>query len=53
MLKDPNPSCNWKVLGNMFKSLALIGHGKEHLYPDKYAETIELFSDCIVQYVFG
>jgi AcrR family transcriptional regulator len=53
MLKDPSPNYNWKVLGNLFKSLALIGHGKEQLYPDKYAETIELFSDCIVQYVFG
>ena len=52
ILKDPKPGRDWKVLSNMFKSLALIGHGKEQLYPEKYTETIELFADCIIGYLF-
>lgn len=52
MVKNPNPNCDWKVLGNMFKAMALIGHARKQLYPDEYEETIERFSDCIVRYVF-
>ncbi|MCR5214407.1 MAG: TetR/AcrR family transcriptional regulator [Eubacterium sp.] len=52
ILENHNPECDWKILGNMFKALALIGHGKDQLYPDKYEETIDIFTDSIVDYVF-
>ena len=52
MLDNPRDDCNWKLLGNLFKSMALIGHGKDQLYQDKYKETIRLFADMIVRYVF-
>lgn len=52
MLKNPNPDCDWEIVGNMFKAMALIGHGKEQMYQDKYEQTIELFIDSIVNYLF-
>lgn len=53
MLEDPRPDCDWKVLGNLFKSITLVGHGKDQLYQDKYYDTIGLLIDTIVKYVFG
>ena len=52
MLDNPRDDCDWKLLGNLFKSMALIGHGKDQLYQDKYKETIRLFADMIARYVF-
>ena len=53
VLKNPKPDLDWKILGNMFKAMALIGHGREQLYSDKYEETIEIFAETIVKYIFG
>jgi AcrR family transcriptional regulator len=53
ILKDPNPDCDWKIVGNMFKAMALIGHGKDQMYQDKYRQTIEYFIDSIVNYMFN
>ena len=53
MLDNPRTDCDWKILGNLFKSIALIGHGKDQLYQDRYEETIRLFADTIVRYVFN
>jgi AcrR family transcriptional regulator len=53
ILKNPKPDLDWKILGNMFKAMALIGHGREQLYSDKYEETIMIFADSIIKYIFG
>ena len=37
----------------MFKAMALIGHGREQMYADCYADTIKIFIDGIVRYIFG
>ncbi len=52
-LKNPRPDCDWQIIGNLFKSIALIGHGKNQLYIDKYEETIEILADSIIRYIFG
>ena len=53
ILEGHRSECDWKVLSNMFKAMALIGHGKDQLYSEKYGETINIFIDSIVSYVFG
>ncbi len=53
LLKSPRSNLDWKIVGNMFKALALIGHGREQMYADRYSDTIEIFIDGIVRYVFG
>ena len=53
MLKSPRKNIDWKIVANMFKSMALIGHGREQMYADSYPDTIEIFVDGIVRYVFG
>jgi len=53
MLKSPRENLDWQILGNLFKSMALIGHGRDRLYTDKYKETVEIFVNAIVRFVFG
>lgn len=52
ILESPRPNIDWKIVGNLFKSMALIGHGREQLYADKYEKTLEIFIDSIVDYIF-
>jgi AcrR family transcriptional regulator len=53
ILEEHRPECDWQVLSNMFKAMTLIGHGKDQLYSEKYEETINIFIDSIVSYVYG
>jgi AcrR family transcriptional regulator len=43
---------NWKVFANFTKSIALIRHGKDKLYKEEYEETIDIFIDSILNYLF-
>jgi len=51
-LEDKNPKCDWKVFANLCKCIALIGHGKEQLYQERYKETMQLMIDSIMTYIF-
>ncbi len=53
LLKSPRADLDWKIVGNMFKAMALIGHGREQMYADCYEDTIRIFIDGIVRYIFG
>lgn len=51
-LDTPNPTCNWKLLANLCKSIALIGSGKDTLYQEEYKETIQIIIDSIIEHAF-
>ena len=53
LLKSPRSDLDWKIVGNMFKAMALIGHGREQMYAERYSDTIEIFIDGIVRYIYG
>ena len=44
---------NWKVFANFTKSVSLIRHEKDKLYPDAYEETIEMLIDALLHYLFA
>ena len=44
---------NWKVFANFTKSVSLIRHEKDKLYPDAYEETIEMLIDVLLHYLFA
>lgn len=48
-----SPSCNWKVFSNLSKSISLIRYGRVRLYQDVYEETLDIYIDAIICYVFG
>ncbi|MBQ6805900.1 MAG: TetR/AcrR family transcriptional regulator [Lachnospiraceae bacterium] len=51
-LDTPNPTCSWKLLANLCKSIALIGSGKDTLYQEEYKETIQIIIDSIIEHAF-
>lgn len=53
LLEGVRPQCNWRVFANLSKSIALIRYGRVRLYPEEYEETITIYTDAIVRYVFG
>ncbi len=44
---------NMKVFVNLFKSLSLIRYGRSKMYEEQYEETIGIYIDAIIRYVFG
>lgn len=51
-LEGVNSNCDWKVFVNLSKSISFIRNGKSQLYQDKYDETLDIYIDAIVRYVF-
>lgn len=51
-LEGVSPNCDWKVFVNLSKSISFIRNGKPQLYQDKYDETLDIYIDAIVRYVF-
>ena len=51
-LTDLREDVNWRVFANFAKSISLIRHGKDKLYKDEYDETIDIFIDSILNYLF-
>lgn len=51
-LDGGSPNCDWKVFANLSKSISLIRYGKLRLYQDKYEETLDIYIDAIIRYVF-
>lgn len=47
------PDVNMKVFVNLFKSLSLIRYGRVKMYEEQYEETIGIYIDAIIRYVFG
>lgn len=52
-LKNPRKDLDLKVLANLMKSMVLIDHGREQLYEEVCPESMDIFIDAIVRYVFG
>lgn len=52
-LEGVSPACDWKVFSNLSKSISLIRYGRMRLHQDKYEETIDIYLDSIIRYVFG
>lgn len=52
-LEGVNPNCDWKVFANFNKSIALIRHGQERLYQERYEETLNIYIDAIIRYLFN
>lgn len=52
-LEGARPECDWMVLANLSKSVALVRYGRSRLYEARYAETLEVHIDAIIRYVFG
>lgn len=48
-----SPSCNWRVFANLNKSISLIRYGRVRLYQDEYEESLDIYVDAIIRYVFG
>lgn len=51
-LEGVSPNCDWKVFANLSKSISFIRNSKQQLYQDKYDETLDIYIDAIVRYVF-
>ena len=47
------PEINMKVFVNLFKSLSMIRYGRSKMYEEHYEETIGIYIDAVVRYVFG
>ena len=47
------PEINMKVFVNLFKSLSMIRYGRSKMYVEQYEETIGIYIDAIIRYVFG
>ena len=47
------PEINMKVFVNLFKSLSMIRYGRSKMYEEHYEETIGIYIDAIIRYVFG
>lgn len=53
LLEGVRPECIWRVFANLSKSIALIRYGRARLYKEEYEETIRIYTDAIIRYVFG
>lgn len=51
-LEGVRPDCDWKVFANLSKALSLIRYGQTRLHQDKYEETLRIYIDAIIRYVF-
>ncbi|RXZ79617.1 TetR/AcrR family transcriptional regulator [Paenibacillaceae bacterium] len=51
-LEGVSPNCDWKVFANLCKSISLIRYGQTRLHQDKFQETLEVYIDAIIRYVF-
>lgn len=51
-LSPVNENCNWKVVANLFKSIHIIKFAKVRLHQDYYEETLDVFIESILGYVF-
>lgn len=51
-LEGVNPDCDWKIFANLCKSISLIRYGQTRLHQDKFQETLEIYIDAIIRYVF-
>lgn len=52
-LDGVDPSCDWRVFCNLSKSISLIRYGRVRLYQDKYEESLYIYIEAIIRYVFG
>ena len=52
-LDGVSSECNWRVFANLTKSISLIRYGRVRLYPEEYEESLDIYIDAIVDYVFG
>lgn len=51
-LEGVSPTCDWKVFSNLSKSISLIRYGRVRLYQEKYEESLYIYVDAIIRYVF-
>lgn len=51
-LEGIRPECDWKVFANLSKSISLIRYGRIRLYQDKYEESLNIYIDAIIRYIF-
>lgn len=47
-----NDNVDWKVYANLSKSIALIRFGKSRLYVNEYEQTLDIYIDAIIRYLF-
>ena len=52
-LDGVSSECNWRVFANLTKSISLIRYGRVRLYTEEYEESLDIYIDAIVDYVFG
>lgn len=52
-LEGVSPNCSWKVFSNLCKSISLIRYGRVRLYQEEYEESLNIYIDAIIRYVFG
>ncbi|MFI3250451.1 MAG: TetR/AcrR family transcriptional regulator [Eubacteriales bacterium] len=51
-LEGVRPQCEWKVVANLSKSIALIRFGKVRLYQEEYDKTLGIYIEAMLRYIF-
>lgn len=47
------PDCDWRILANCWKAMAILDINRELLYPEVYEQTLGLYREALLNYLYG